>query len=287
MGDRITESVELEGVHKDHRVQLLPLHRTISKSHTMRSDKSFLTLSFGHMGNNKAPNFVSSVIQKCPVFHWAAVEARKQHIAHTGKNWPGKVSGGEELDSFNSICVFLIAWILFVHVTQRTSSTHNKSLSIKLGKIKTEKLKIHRFIYGSPLISACFTFRVHGVSQIDTNTHWQLPQFRDIFTIATWAARSKMLVYNTEIPLSWKALWKAPMAAPKGSLWGYRRQVPELLQLCMCFNFNLNFRCEGKTISTSFHCKDSQQNVNWRLGRKTEEAQRVGVVSHMWSPAYG
>lgn len=64
--------------------------------------------------------------------------------------------GGVELDGFNSISVFHIAWTLFVHVTQCTSGTHNKSLSTTLGKIKTDKLKIHKFIYVSPLISVCF-----------------------------------------------------------------------------------------------------------------------------------
>lgn len=167
MRDRITESLELEGTHKDCQAWLLALHRIIPKSHTMRRKESFLIHSFGHMGNNKAPNFVLSVIQKCHVFHWAAEEARKQH---TAKNQPGKGAGGEELDSFNSICVIHIAWTLFVHATQYTSSTHNKSLSTKPGKIKREKLKIHRFIGGSPLISACFTFRVHGVSQHSKHT---------------------------------------------------------------------------------------------------------------------
>lgn len=42
-----------------------------------------------------------------------------------------------------------------------------KNLSTKWGKIKTEKLKIHRFIYGSPLV---LTFRVHGVSQYSKHT---------------------------------------------------------------------------------------------------------------------
>lgn len=122
------------------------------------------------MGNNKAPNFVLSVIQKCHVFHRAAAETRKHHTAHKGKNRPGKVAGGDKLDSFNSICVLHIAWPLFVHATQYTSSTRNKSLPTKQGKIRTEKLKIHRFICGSPLISTCFTFRVHGVSQYSKHT---------------------------------------------------------------------------------------------------------------------
>lgn len=128
--------------YADVRSTLLPwgFHSTSSNSDSLhwrsvekregRDNESFLILSLGHMGSNKAPNSVLSVIQKCCMFHWA-LEACKQHTAHTGKNWPGKVAGGgEELDSFNSICVFNIAWMLFVHVRQCTSGTHNKSLSL-------------------------------------------------------------------------------------------------------------------------------------------------------------
>lgn len=90
-----------------------------------------------------------SVIQKCLCFieqQWK----RANNTQPTGKNWPGKVAGGEELDSLNSICVFHTAWTLFVHATQYISSIYNKSLSTKLGKIKIEKLKIHRFILWLP-----------------------------------------------------------------------------------------------------------------------------------------
>ena len=77
------------------------------------------------------------------------------NTAHTGKNWPEEVAGGgEELDSFNSICVLHTAWTVFVHVTQYTSNT--QQITATLVKIKTDKLKICRIIYVSPLISACF-----------------------------------------------------------------------------------------------------------------------------------
>lgn len=91
-----------------------------------RDNKSFLILSLGRMRNNKAPNSVLSVIQKCCMFHWALEAHKQQHTAHTGKiKWLGKVAGaGEELDSFSSISVFNIARTLFVHVQQHTNGTH-------------------------------------------------------------------------------------------------------------------------------------------------------------------
>lgn len=145
-----------------------------------RNNKSFLILSLGHMGSNKAPNSVLSVIQKCCVFH------RALHWKHASNTQPTQekiglevAGGGEELDSFNSICVFHIARMLFVHITQCTSGTHNKSLSATLGKVKTDKLKICRLIYVSPLISSMllhiwFTFRVHVVHRVSQYSNYTL-----------------------------------------------------------------------------------------------------------------
>lgn len=83
-----------------------------------------------------------------------------------------KVAGrGEELGSFNLVCVFNIAWVLFVHVTQHANGTQNKSLSATLGQAKTDTLKICRFICASlaplsMLLYIWFTFRVQVVQRV-------------------------------------------------------------------------------------------------------------------------
>lgn len=90
------------------------------------------------------------------------------NTAHTGKNNSLEKWQKEGKSTTVLICVFYIAWTLFVHVTQCTSGTNNKALSTIVGKIKTNRLKIGRSIYISSrlsmLLCISFTFRVHRVN---------------------------------------------------------------------------------------------------------------------------